>query len=64
MDQFKRDYPISLAGAQNVYQIISAKPVDSPFTLRRTVVKAFEAFDANLKMAVAKSWWQRVCDVR
>lgn len=49
VDQFKRDCPISLAGAQNVYQIISAKPVESPFTLRRTVVKAFEAFDTQLE---------------
>ncbi|MDV7720124.1 IpaB/EvcA family protein [Pediococcus ethanolidurans] len=48
-DQFQHDYPISLQGAQKVYQELIQKPVDSPFALRRTVVKAFEAFDAQLE---------------
>ncbi|WP_143463388.1 IpaB/EvcA family protein [Levilactobacillus enshiensis] len=47
--QFKRDYPISFAAARKLYDIITEKPVDSPFTLRRNVVKLFKAFDAQLE---------------
>ncbi|QMU09067.1 IpaB/EvcA family protein [Levilactobacillus suantsaii] len=47
--QFKRDYPISLEAAQKLYALITAKPIDSPFTLRRNVVKLFRAFDEQLE---------------
>ncbi|WP_203639429.1 IpaB/EvcA family protein [Levilactobacillus wangkuiensis] len=49
MAQFTKDYPISFAAAQKLYQVITEKPVDSPFSLRRNVVKLFKAFDAQLE---------------
>jgi len=49
MTDFEKDYPISLAAAKKLYAVITAKPVDSPFTLRRNVVKLFKAFDAQLE---------------
>ncbi len=49
MADFEKDYPISLAAAKKLYAVITAKPVDSPFTLRRNVVKLFKAFDAQLE---------------
>ncbi|ABJ63609.1 IpaB/EvcA family protein [Levilactobacillus brevis] len=49
MDQFERDYPISLAAAKKLYAIITEKPVTSPFSLRRNVVKLFKAFDEQLE---------------
>lgn len=49
MAQFTRDYPISFAAAQKLYATITEKPVDSPFSLRRNVVKLFKAFDAQLE---------------
>ncbi|MBW1604812.1 IpaB/EvcA family protein [Lactobacillus sp. Sy-1] len=48
-DELKSDYPISLAAAQKIYQVITAKPTDSPFGLRRNVVKLFRVFDDQLK---------------
>ncbi|HIW71422.1 MAG TPA: IpaB/EvcA family protein [Candidatus Levilactobacillus faecigallinarum] len=47
--QFAKDYPVSFAAAQKLYQTITAKPVTSPFSLRRNVVKLFKAFDAQLE---------------
>lgn len=47
--QFTKDYPVSFAAAQKLYATITAKPVDSPFNLRRNVVKLFKAFDAQLE---------------
>lgn len=49
MAQFKQDYPISLAAAQKLYALLTAKPVTSPFTFRRNVVKLFKAFDEQLE---------------
>jgi len=49
MAQFEKDYPISFAAAQKLYAVITEKPVDSPFSLRRNVVKLFKAFDAQLE---------------
>ncbi|WP_204121559.1 MULTISPECIES: IpaB/EvcA family protein [Levilactobacillus] len=49
MAQFTKDYPISFAAAQKLYKVITEKPVDSPFSLRRNVVKLFKAFDAQLE---------------
>ncbi|HBF74137.1 MAG TPA: IpaB/EvcA family protein [Lactobacillus sp.] len=48
-DQLEKDYPISFAAAKKLYALITEKPVDSPFTLRRNVVKLFKAFDEQLK---------------
>ena len=48
-DQFTKDYPESFAAARKLYQTITAKPVTSPFSLRRNVVKLFKAFDAQLE---------------
>ncbi|MFC6171723.1 hypothetical protein [Loigolactobacillus jiayinensis] len=47
--QFKEKYPLSYYGAQRLYKIVAAKPVDSPFTMRRAVVNLFAAFDPWLE---------------
>ena len=47
--QFNRDFPKSMAGARKLYRIITAKPTDSPFGMRRNVVKLFKAYDDQLK---------------
>lgn len=46
---FTKDYPLSFAAAQKLYDLIMEKPVSSPFTFRRNVVKLFKAFDAQLE---------------
>jgi hypothetical protein len=48
-DQLKGDFPISYAAAEKLYAIITDKPTNSPFGLRRNVVKLFKAFDEQLK---------------
>jgi len=48
-NQLENDYPISFAAAKKLYALITEKPVDSPFTLRRNVVKLFKSFDDQLK---------------
>lgn len=48
-EQLEKDYPISFAAAKKLHALITEKPVDSPFTLRRNVVKLFKAFDEQLK---------------
>ncbi|EEI71333.1 hypothetical protein [Lentilactobacillus hilgardii] len=48
-DKLKKDFPISLAAAEKLYQLITEKPTDSPFGLRRNVVKLFKAFDEQMK---------------
>lgn len=47
--KLKQDFPVSLAAAEKLYQVITEKPTDSPFGLRRNVVKLFKAFDEQLK---------------
>lgn len=47
--QLKADYPESFAAAEKLYRDISAKPIDSPFSMRRIVVKLFKQFDEQLK---------------
>lgn len=47
-------YPLAYQGAEQLYQVVAAKPINSPFTLRRAVVKLFAAFDqwlANVGLA-------------
>ena len=43
------DFPTSLAAAERLYRIVTAKPTDSPFGMRRNVVKLFKAYDTQLK---------------
>lgn len=47
-DQLTTDFPVAMAAAEKLYALITAKPTDSPFNLRRNVVKLFKAFDAQL----------------
>jgi len=42
------EYPKSWAAAKKLYAVIATKPVDSPFSMRRTVVKLFKAFDDQM----------------
>lgn len=42
------DFPKSWAAAQKLYAVIAAKPVDTPFAMRRTVIKLFKAFDEQM----------------
>ncbi|MFC6182593.1 IpaB/EvcA family protein [Lactiplantibacillus daowaiensis] len=42
------DFPKAWAAAKQLYQVIATKPVESPFAMRRTVVKLFKAFDDQM----------------
>lgn len=42
------DFPKSWDAAQKLYAVIAAKPVETPFAMRRTVVKLFKAFDEQM----------------
>jgi len=44
------DFPQAWAAAQKLYAIIIAKPVDTPFAMRRAVVKLFKAFDEQMAL--------------
>lgn len=44
----EKGYPVALKAADKIYEIITKKPTDSPFGLRRNVVKLFRAFDEQL----------------
>jgi len=44
------DFPQAWAAAQKLYAIITAKPVDTPFAMRRAVVKLFKAFDEQMAL--------------
>lgn len=48
-DTLTKDYPVALAAADKIYEIITEKPTDSPFGFRRNVVKLFRAFDKQLE---------------
>lgn len=48
-DKLKKDFPVSYAAAEKLYALITDKPTDSPFGLRRNVVKLFKSFDEQLK---------------
>lgn len=41
-------YPQAWPAAQKLYAVISQKPVDTPFAMRRAVVKLFKAFDDQM----------------
>lgn len=49
MVQLQQDNPKTLAAARELYKAITEKPVASPFSLRRNIVKLFRAFDEQLK---------------
>lgn len=44
-----KDFPVSLKAAEHLYKVVTEKPTDSPFGMRRNVVKLFKAYDAQLK---------------
>ncbi|USS90168.1 IpaB/EvcA family protein [Fructilactobacillus carniphilus] len=46
---FDHDFPIATKAAEQLYQLLTKKPTDSPFALRRNVVKLFRAFDQQLQ---------------
>lgn len=48
-DQLKEHYPKALAAAKKLYAQITEKPVDSPFGMRRMVVKLFRIFDEQMQ---------------
>lgn len=42
------DFPKALPAAEKLYGVISQKAVDTPFAMRRAVVKLFKAFDEQM----------------
>ncbi|BDZ29903.1 IpaB/EvcA family protein [Lactiplantibacillus sp. WILCCON 0030] len=44
------DFPKSWAAAQKLYTVITEKAVDTPFAMRRAVVKLFKAFDEQMAL--------------
>lgn len=48
-DQLKQHYPLALTAAKKLYAKITEKPVDSPFGMRRMVVKLFRLFDEQMQ---------------
>ncbi|KRL94598.1 hypothetical protein [Limosilactobacillus equigenerosi] len=53
LDQVRADlttrYPVALAAAEQLHADVFAKAPESPFALRRQVVKLFNAFDAQMQ---------------
>lgn len=47
--ELQRRYPVAYASAQLLYDKVMTKPVKSPFTMRRTVVKLFRLFDEQMQ---------------
>lgn len=48
-DQLKADYPTAFAAAEKIYAEMTKKPIDSPFEMRRNVIKAFTLFDQQME---------------
>lgn len=48
LDQLKSDYPVALAAAQKLYDKLTQREIDSPFEMRREIVKLYEMFDQQL----------------
>ncbi|WP_288635919.1 IpaB/EvcA family protein [uncultured Limosilactobacillus sp.] len=42
-------YPTALAAAQKIYREIAAKPIQSPFDMRRSIVKIYSLFDQQMQ---------------
>lgn len=47
--ELQRRYPVAFATAQVLYDQVMTKPVSSPFSMRRTVVKLFRLFDQQMQ---------------
>lgn len=47
-DQLKSDYPVAFAAAQKLYAKLTQREIDSPFEMRREIVKLYEMFDQQL----------------
>ncbi|KRO25042.1 hypothetical protein [Lactiplantibacillus fabifermentans] len=48
LSQVQTTYPVAFKAAQALYDVIAAKAVDTPFAMRRTIVKLFKAFDDQM----------------
>lgn len=48
LPKFKENYPLSLAAAQELYALMTAKPLKTAFELRRGVVRLWKSFDKQL----------------
>ena len=52
LDEYKarmtKLYPLAAKAAEQMYEKLVVKPIDSPFDLRRNVVKLFELFDEQM----------------
>lgn len=48
-EQLQADYPTAFAAAQKIYQELMAKPIKTPFDMRRCVIKAFTLFDQQMQ---------------
>lgn len=48
-DRFEENYPVALEAAQKIYKQITAKPIKSPFDMRRTIIKIYSLFDAQMQ---------------
>lgn len=48
LPKFKENYPLSLAAAQKLYALMTAKPLKTAFELRRGVVRLWKSFDKQL----------------
>lgn len=43
------DYPLALAAAKKMYTEITAKPIKTPFDMRRSIVKIYSLFDQQMQ---------------
>lgn len=50
MDHLTKRYPKAMQAARQLYQQLILKPIDSPFAMRRTIVKLFQQFDEQLSV--------------
>lgn len=48
MARFRKDYPLAYEAAKNINAVITKKPINSPFSMRRAIVKLFKAFDEQM----------------
>ncbi|WP_251548142.1 IpaB/EvcA family protein [Limosilactobacillus caecicola] len=47
-DQLEQDYPLAFAAALKMYDQIAERRIDSPFEMRRQIVKLYRLFDEQL----------------
>lgn len=47
--RLQENYPLALAAAKKIYQEIAAKPIKSPFDMRRTIVRLYGLFDEQMQ---------------